>query len=95
MSVFFILAIIFVAIFLVALIIGLAIDEPGVAAFGLVFLVIGALCAVGGAAESESKFNQETVKICEQRGGVVTKDNHCFKNDKPIEFEPGVWQRNW
>jgi len=42
---------------------------------------------------AQDNYNYETVHICSEKGGVVSKDNHCFVNNKPVEFQPGVWQR--
>lgn len=42
---------------------------------------------------AQDNYNEETNRICAEKGGVVTKDNHCFVDNKPVEFSPDVWQR--
>ncbi len=63
-------------------------------------ITVGALSVfiaiiLGGAITTvaQDNYNYETVHICSEKGGVVSKDNHCFVDDKPVEFAPGVWQR--
>jgi hypothetical protein len=42
---------------------------------------------------AQDNYNEETNRICTEQGGVVTKDNQCFRDNHPIEFSPGVWRR--
>lgn len=94
MSVLFILTIVFAGLFLVSLIAAWVFDEAWIALVGLIFVMAALFLWGAGNAENKAKYDQETINICESHGGVVTKDNHCFKDNKPIEFEPGIWQRN-
>jgi hypothetical protein len=94
MSIFFIISISLVV--LGALLCFISWRYDSVIAFAFAgFCAIGALILVGvGATVDQGNYNHETVRICTEKGGVVSKDNHCFVNGKPVEFSPGVWQRN-
>lgn len=59
-------------------------------------LAVGAVLFFSGivvAIQDSEAYAEETEKICTEKGGVVTKDNLCIVDNKPVEFEPGVWQR--
>ena len=89
----FILAIIAGAVFIATVIIAAVIDDPRPLFVGLPAVLLGLiLLAIGATAEGD-EYNEETNQICLEKGGVVSKDNHCFVNGEPVEFSPGVWQR--
>jgi hypothetical protein len=95
MSVLFILTISAGSLFLIGLTVGIIIDEPHLVGAAITCGFIGAIFLLCAFTEKQSNYDHETIQICQDLGGVVTKDNHCFKEGKPIEFEPGVWQRYW
>jgi len=93
MHILFILAIIAGAIGIAGFAVAIVKNWPMVAACATPFIVTGALLTAAGATVVTDNYNEETNRICAEKGGVVTKDNHCFVDGKPVEFEPGVWQR--
>jgi hypothetical protein len=96
-----------IALFLIMIIVGafllvvgiatMAGAYDGVEAFmGFIGLVLGFGLFIGGlsgGAADASRYNEETVRLCDKKDGVVSQDGHCFVDNKPVEFTPGVWER--
>jgi uncharacterized membrane protein HdeD (DUF308 family) len=93
----FIIMVILGGIVLICGLLALADAFDGPEVFGsIVAMVIGLGLLIAGTAGGINKANeydQETVRICSAKHGVVSKDNHCFVDGKPVEFIPGVWER--
>lgn len=94
MSILGILAIIALVLAVAALVVGWVLDNAIVAFIALPLVLAAAILGASADQVSQDHFNEETVRICNEKGGVVSKDNHCFVNGKPVEFSPGIWQRN-
>lgn len=96
MNALFILAIIFGGLAVAGLIVGATCGYrwqfPAVMT-AIASMFIGFIMFGCGAGLEEDKYDTETVRICTDLGGVTTVDGHCFKDNKPIEFSPGVWKR--
>ena len=96
-------ALVIVTIFVAILAVGLWVVVGRIGEYGkhIEVAVAGAIvCTIAtiflGAAiatVAQDNYSEETNRICQERGGVVTKDNHCFVDNHPVEFSPGVWQR--
>lgn len=101
MNVFFILAIVLASIGIAALLSMWIIDEYNLPEWLILVInisaiagcILGVVLALVGLVVSQINYDEETVQICQNKGGVVTKDNHCFKDGHPIEFSKGVWMR--
>jgi hypothetical protein len=94
MSVLFILAIIAGVFAVGSLIAAACYENGGLAGAGLALAFLGVVLWGVGATMDQDRFNEETVRICDSKGGTVSKDNHCFVDGTPVQFSPGVWQRN-
>ena len=63
---------------------------------GLTVALTGATLFIAGVAQDIKRvnaYNEETVRICSAKDGVVSEDDLCIVNNKPVEFMPGVWRR--
>jgi hypothetical protein len=66
------------------------------ALMGFISLVFGIGLFIGGlagGANYSAKYDEETVRLCDKQNGIVSQDGHCFVDNKPVEFSPGVWER--
>jgi hypothetical protein len=71
-------------------------ETLGVTSFGMfVALTIAALITWGAVTDARhDQYDRETQQICDDKGGILSKkDGLCYVNNKPVEFEPGVWKR--
>jgi hypothetical protein len=94
MNIFFIIGIILGITALVSFICAKWMNFDICLGIGVLCIVVGVMFCAGGASVNQDRFNDESVKICDSKGGTVSKDNHCMVNGKPVEFSPGIWQRN-
>lgn len=94
MNILFIIAIVLAACAVIFWLLAWRKDSPSSAMVGLGCALSALLLWAGGATINQDRFNEESVRICDSKGGTVSKDNHCMVNGTPAEFAPGVWQRN-
>jgi hypothetical protein len=97
MEVFFMVMFV-MGIIIAAICVNFACDSdsyPELAA-GVVGIVTGLIICgfgIGSAISSENEYDKDTVELCSSKHGIVSRDGHCFVNNKPVEFTPGIWER--
>lgn len=58
------------------------------ALIGMLVFFLGGIVYLG---IEDDSVRQRKEELCRQQGGVVSSEL-CFRDNRPIEFEPGVWK---
>ena len=65
----------------------------GIAMALLISGIVVTMVGVGIIIRESTAYHEESVKICTDKGGIVSDGGLCIVDNKPVEYSPGVWER--
>jgi hypothetical protein len=88
-----ILGLVFIVVALIVFMTGHLIESPILSITAFIMSCAAVVTGVVLIAADNNDYQKETIRMCNEKHGVVTLDYQCFVDGEPVQFSPGVWVR--